>query len=144
MALYLDTSCVLKLLWPEPETARTVALVRAEDRSVVSDITWLETKVRIQGRHAGGLITRSGARALVLKAEALLATPPFERHSSPPNVFDAAAAQVAVGARTSHCRTLDRLHLTAMAGLGLARLLTNDDAQARAARALGMTVLLPR
>ncbi|MCC7535210.1 MAG: type II toxin-antitoxin system VapC family toxin [Deltaproteobacteria bacterium] len=144
MAVYLDTSCVLKLLWPEPETARTVALVRAEDRVIVSEVTWLETKVRIQARHASGALTRSGARTLLRKAESLVSTPPFERPTCAAGVLGDAAAQVDVGSRSSHCRSLDRLHLAAMLGLGLDRLVTNDDARARAARSLGLMVLLPR
>lgn len=144
MALYIDTSCVLKLLWPEPETARTIALIRAEDRTVVSDIAWLETKVRIQARHAAGMLTRSGARTVLHTAEALLSTPPFTRVGCPQRLFEDAADRVVVGSRRAHCRTLDRLHLAALFGLGLGRLLTNDDAQARAARAMGAAVLLPR
>lgn len=144
MAAYLDTSCVLKLLWHEPETARTVELIQAEDRAVVSDLTWLETKVRIQARHAAGALTGVGARRLLRQAETLLDTPPFERRSSSTRLVAAAAEQVDVGARRTHCRTLDRLHLAAMETMGLTRLLTNDDAQARAARALRLTVILPR
>jgi hypothetical protein len=43
-----------------------------------------------------------------------------------------------------YCPTLDRLHLAVMQALGFRRLLTNDDAQARAGRALGFSVSLPR
>jgi predicted nucleic acid-binding protein len=38
----------------------------------------------------------------------------------------------------------DRLHLAIIESLGLRRLLTNDDGQARAARGLGFEVTLPR
>lgn len=142
--LYLDTSCVLKLLWNEPETPRTVALLREEDVVVVSDLTWLETKVRMQGRYAAGALTRTGARKLLAEAEALVTCPPFQRIACPASVFDNAIVQVDVTLRRAHCRTLDRLHLATMTALGARRLLTNDDAQARAARTLGMTVLSPR
>jgi hypothetical protein len=47
-------------------------------------------------------------------------------------------------ARDASCPTLDRLHLAAMQSLELRHLLTNDDAQARAARALGFSVVVPR
>ena len=46
--------------------------------------------------------------------------------------------------RGAPCPTLDRLHLASMEALNLRRLLTNDDAQARAARALGFAVIVPR
>jgi predicted nucleic acid-binding protein len=144
VTLYLDTSCILKLLWPEPETARTEEIVSAEDRCVVSDLAWLETKVRIQSRHAAGLLTRNGARALLLQAEELFAAAPFERCRSASSLLDDALRQVDVAARRAHRRTLDRLHVASMSGLGLTRILTNDDTRARAAREAGMTVLMPR
>lgn len=144
MSAYLDTSCVLELLWPEAETAATVEMVRAEDHVVVSSLVWLETKVRIQARYASGSLTRAKATKLVAKAEELFETPPFERRGVPAVVFDEAARQVELRDRSSHCRTRDRLHLAAIRTLGLSRLITNDDAQARAARALGIEVLVPR
>jgi predicted nucleic acid-binding protein len=39
-----------------------------------------------------------------------------------------------------HCRTLGRLHLAAMRELGATILVTFDQQQARAARALGLSV----
>ncbi len=142
--LYIDTSCVLKLLWSEPETQRTVELLRAERQVIVSDLVWLETKVRIQARHAGGLLGKKAARDLLAVAAELVERPPFERRPVPADALVHAAAAVTVDAAKSHCRTLDRLHLGAMRSLGVARLLTNDDAQARAARQGGLEVLSPR
>lgn len=144
MAAYLDTSCVLKLLWPEPETAATVEVIRAEDRVVVSSLVWLETKVRIQARYASGSLTRAKATKLIAKAEELFEAPPFERRGVVASLFEEAARQVDLRDRAAHCRTLDRLHLAAICTLRLSRLITNDDAQARAARALGIEVLVPR
>ena len=46
--------------------------------------------------------------------------------------------------KRAYCATLDRLHLAAMQALGISRLLTNDAAQAKAARQLGFDVTLPR
>ncbi len=143
-ALYIDTSCVLKLLWSEPETQRTVQLLQQEREVVVSDLVWLETKVRIQGRHAAGLLGKKGARNLLAVAAELVGSPPFERRPVPADAFVHAAAAVTVDGARSHCRTLDRLHLGAMQSLGVGRLLTNDDAQARAARQAGIVVLVPR
>ena len=48
-----------------------------------------------------------------------------------------------VGAGRTHCRTLDRLHLAAMTEPDVARLMTHDVAQARAARALVFEVVIP-
>lgn len=144
MSLYADTSCLLKLLWTEPETARVEALVAAEELVVVSDLARLEMTVQLRARRAAGLLTRAGADRLARQMDMLLATAPFEARSAAPGLLEDALAQARTSGARGHCRTLDRLHLAAMTGMGLLRLLTNDDQQARAARALGLRVVLPR
>jgi predicted nucleic acid-binding protein len=144
MTLYADTSCLLKLLWQEPETARTETLVAAEDLVVVSDLARLEATVQIRGRFAAGLLTRRGAQQLGQQLDALLVTAPLELRACAPSLIEDALAQAAAARPRALCRTLDRLHVAAMTGMGIGRLLTNDDAQARAARALGIRVVLPR
>lgn len=144
MSLYADTSCLLKLLWQEPETARTESLIAAEDTVVVSDLARLEVTVQIQARRAAGLLTKRGATRLALQFETLAGTPPFELRACAQSLIEDARLQAGASRPRAHCRTLDRLHLAAMAGMGLRRLLTNDDGQARAARALGIRVVLAR
>jgi hypothetical protein len=78
---------------------------------------------------------------LVKHLEDILQLPPFAMSAFPPSAIENAERQVG---QRAYCKTLDSLHLGAMASLGLKRLLTNDDQQAAAARALGFTVLLPR
>ena len=63
---------------------------------------------------------------------------------TPPAVIEVAEEHLRRLPREAHCPTLDRLHLAAMEALDLRRLLTNDDAQARAAQALGFAVIVPR
>ena len=63
---------------------------------------------------------------------------------TPTAVIDVAEEHLRRLPREAHCPTLDRLHLAAMEAFNLRRLLTNDDAQARAARVLGFTVIVPR
>ena len=142
--LYVDTSAFLKLLWAEPETSRVEDILEAEEEAVVSDLARLELTVQVQSRRAGGHLTRSGAERILRQAEDLLELAPFVLRSTGALLVEAARRQVDVRDGRSHCRTLDRLHLAAMGELGIDRLLTNDDAQARAARARGATVLLPR
>lgn len=142
--LYLDTSCLMKLLFHEAESARTVAMVATEDRVVVSDLGRLEAMVQIRGRVAGGTMTARRAGQLSARLRALTKRRPFEILASPPDLIALAEKQLGGTAATAHCRTLDRFHLTAMEAFGIKRLLTNDDIQARAARALGFEVKLPR
>ena len=144
MSLYLDTSCLLKLLLVEPETSRVSSMVAAENRVVVSSLARLEALVQIQGRAAGGLLTTRSAATLARLLDQTLASAPFDLVTTPAGIDGVAAGQLFPLGRSVHCRTLDRLHLAAMQALGLRRLLTNDDSQARAASALGFEILRPR
>ena len=144
MSLYLDASCLLKVLFLEPETPRVMQLIAAEEQVVVSTLARLETLVQIHGRGSGGLLKPVAVRSLVARLGALLGQDPYEMVHTLPAVIDVAEGHLPRLPREAHCPTLDRLHLAAMEAFNLRRLLTNDDAQARAARALGFTVIVPR
>jgi predicted nucleic acid-binding protein len=144
MSLYLDTSCLLKLLFAEPERLRVYEVIQREAVVVISDLARLEASIQIKGREEGRAISRSQASSLRRALATLVAAEPFHGVTCPGRLVEIASHQVADRRRLGHCRTLDRLHLAAMEGLGLGRLLTNDDQQASAARALGFDVLTPR
>ena len=144
MALYLDTSCLLKLFFPEPETPRTITLIAAEPRVLVSSLARLEALSQLHARVVGGLLSAARARRLRERMAAMLGLAPYEPVRCPGDIIDLAESQVDVSAKTGYCRTLDRLHLATMQAFGVQRLLTNDDTQAAAARALGLDVVLPR
>lgn len=141
MSLYVDTSCLLKLFLMEPESARVQELVSAEEPAVVSSLARLEALQSLQALRLGGRITPMQLRRLVKRLEEMLRLPPFEMRAFPPSAIENAEGQNRQGA---YCKTLDSLHLGAMESFGLKRLLTNDDQQAAAARALGCVVILPR
>ena len=142
MSVYIDTSVLLKLFFREPESVRAAQIIQEETDIVVSSLTRLEALVQIQARAAGGLLTSAKARERRARLALVLSRAPFrfEAHSALP--IEVAERQVTASA--SHCPTLDRLHLAAMESLNLRRLLTNDETQANAARALGFEVILPR
>ena len=144
MSLYLDASCLLKVFSPEPETPRVMQLIAAEQQVVVSTLARLETVVQIHGRGSGGLLKPAAVRSVLARLKVLLAQDPYEVAHTPPAVIDIAEQHLRKLPRAAHCPALDRLHLATMEAFNLRRLLTNDDAQARAARALGFTVLVPR
>ncbi len=143
MSLYLDSSCLLKMLFPEPETMRVMQLVAAEEHVVVSTLARLETLVQIQARRAGGLLRETAASALVARLDTVFRQTPYEIVRTPAEMVDVAEAHLRSLPREAHCPTLDRLHLAVMKSLDVRRLLTNDQAQARAARALGFSVIVP-
>jgi predicted nucleic acid-binding protein len=141
VSVYLETSCLLKLLLDEPGAERVAALLQGETRIVVSAFSRLETLNVLQGMKAGGQLTEGRHRRAVAALEELLESGPFQAVPLPGDALDEALRQVAKG--SAYCRTLDRLHLGTMAALRLRRLVTNDDQQAVAARALGFEVLGP-
>jgi predicted nucleic acid-binding protein len=144
MALYLDTSCLLKVFFPEPETAATVALVARESHVVISSLARLESLVHIHGRVAAKLLSAPAARRLIQRFDQVMQAEPYELVPCPPGIIEIAETQVRPAVKSTYCRTLDRLHLATMQALGVHRLLTNDETQARAARGLGFEITLPR
>jgi predicted nucleic acid-binding protein len=144
VSLYLDTSCLLKILFLEPETARTLELIAGEERVIVSSLGKVETLTHLHGRVAAGHLSRAAAKRLAQRLDDMLQTTPYDLMASPVTVYDLASDQLASFPSRGYCRTLDRLHLATMEALRVRRLLTNDDAQARAAEHLGFGVLLPR
>ena len=52
--IYLDTSCLLKLLREEPESADVRSAVDEEDEVVVSSLAELEAEVQLKAAAVGG------------------------------------------------------------------------------------------
>jgi predicted nucleic acid-binding protein len=142
VSLYIDTSALLKLFFSEPESVRTSEIVSQESNITVSTLARLEALVQIQRRETIGALARDKARERRRRLERLVTLSPFNLQPCPSTLIASAERQVI--AATTYCGTLDRLHLAAMQLLNLRRLLTNDDTQATAARALGFDVILPR
>ena len=140
--LYLDTSALLKLLWPEPESAAVREHVAREDLVIVSSLAELETHVQLTAAWLAGRYGKARRERFRAKLAEFRATDPFRFRPLPGSVFETALRQHAASSRT-HCRTLDRLHLAAMTELDVARLMTHDAVQAQAARALGFEVVTP-
>jgi predicted nucleic acid-binding protein len=143
VALYLDTSCLLKAFFPEPETAATVALI-ARKPHVISSLARLAAVVHIYGRMAARMLSATAARRLTECVDWELQEEPHELVPCPPGIIEIAETQVRALVKSAHCRTLDRLHLATMQVLGVHRLLTNGDTQACAARGLGIKTVRPR
>ena len=140
--IYLDSSCLLKLLLSEPESEAVRQTVAREGDVVVSALTELETIVQLRAGRSGGVFGERRYRAYVGQLEKFREVDPFRFLPLPGTVFQTALRQQR-SPRRPHCRSLDRLHLAAMEELGLHRLMTNDTAQAAGARGLGFEVLRP-
>lgn len=142
MTVYLDTSCLLKVLLLEPESEAVRQAIAGSDDVVVSSLTRLEAEVTLRSGYLGGRYPARQWSAYREKLAQLLDLAPFRFSSLGGGVFETAITQDRRAGKT-HCRSLDRLHLAAMEELGLRRLMTHDEGQAGAAAALGYRIDRP-
>lgn len=140
--IYLDTSCLIKLLREEPQSAHVRSAVDAEAEVVVSSLTELETEVQLKAAAIGGDIRASQWRQYQVRLTAMRNLDPFHFRHLPAAVFPTALRQHR-HAQAVYCRSLDRLHLAAMEELNLRRLITLDAIQGEAAAALDYEVIYP-
>ncbi len=140
--IYLDTSSLLKVLLPEPESAAANAAVLAETEVAISPLTELELLVQFRGMWLGGELRTSHHQRLRARLQMMKQDSPFVFPQIPGVAFATALKQHEASDEI-HCRAYDRLHLAAMEELGINRLMTNDERQADAAKALGFAVVIP-
>jgi predicted nucleic acid-binding protein len=140
--IYLDTSCLLKLLREEAESDAVRYAVEAESEVVVSSLAELETEVQLKAAAVGGEIRTSQWRQYQARLVAMRNFDPFHFRHLPAAVFTTALRQHR-HPQAIHCRSLDRLHLAAIEELKLKRLMTLDELQAKVARALNFEVIRP-
>jgi predicted nucleic acid-binding protein len=140
--IYVDTSCLLKVLMPDPLSDAVCGAIDGEDLVIVSALTELETLVQLKADWKGGALTRNQWRQSEARFGIMRNQPPFEFRTLPSAVFQTAMRQHR-NSGLRHCRTLDRLHLAAMEELKVSRLMTHDERQAEAALEVGFEVLRP-
>jgi predicted nucleic acid-binding protein len=140
--IYLDTSCLLKLLREEAESDAVRYAVEAESEVVVSSLAELETEVQLKAAAVGGEIRTSQWRQYQARLVTMRNFDPFHFRHLPAAVFTTALRQHR-HPQAIHCRSLDRLHLAAIEELKLKRLMTLDELQAKVAKALGFEVIRP-
>jgi predicted nucleic acid-binding protein len=140
--VYVDTSCLLKVLRPDPLSKAVWAAILAEETVVVSALAELETLVQLKAAWTGGLLTRNEWRQAEARFNILKNQPPFEFRAPTATFFQTALRQHR-NSRDVHCRSLDRLHLAAMEELDISRLMTHDVSQAHAAIEAGFQIVSP-
>lgn len=140
--IYLDTSCLLKLLRDEAESADVRNAVSREEIVVVSSLAELETEVQLKAAAVGGEIRTSQWRQYQAKLTAMRNFDPFHFRHLPAAVFSTALQQHR-HPQSVFCRAMDRLHLAAMEELKLTQLITLDEIQAKVALALNYEVIRP-
>jgi predicted nucleic acid-binding protein len=140
--IYLDSSCLVKVLRPESESSAVVDAIGREQLAVVSALAELEILVQLKAFHLAGDYTRPRWRQLEAHLAALRNQAPYEFRAVPASVFQTAFRQHRNSGNV-HCRSLDRLHLAIMEELGISRLMTHDNRLAKAAESLSFEVVQP-
>jgi len=140
--IYADTSCLLKVLRPEPLSEAVWSAINEEALVIMSVLAELETLVQLKADWTGGMLTRNQWRQAEARFGILKNQTPFEFRALPGAVFQTALRQHR-NSGDKHCRSLDRLHLAAMEELRVSRLMTHDEGQAKAAIEAGFQIVRP-
>jgi predicted nucleic acid-binding protein len=140
--IYLDTSCLIKLLRIETDSEAVAASISGESQVIISSLAELETLVELKAAYMGGDYTRTQWRKLEAQLSTLRNQEPFVFKTVPGAVWETAFRQHRNSGQI-HCRSLDRLHLAAIEQFEISRLMTHDEAQAKAAKGLQFEVVMP-
>jgi predicted nucleic acid-binding protein len=136
--IYLDTGCLLKLYYPEPESTRVAAIVSGSAIVFLAlhELEFLNAlELKLYRREASSAQVRAAAslveqdvRSGVLYRVAV----PWE------DVLQEAALAAKAYTRRFGCRTLDILHCSAARSLQAASFVTTDARQRRLAQGFGL------
>lgn len=128
--LYLDSSAIVKLVVPEPETSALVSRLRNDPEVISSSLAKLEILRALKRIEASPAVRRQCERVLARIALVRI---------------DDAVLDRAAAIDPGELRSLDAIHLATALGMGegLAGLVTYDSRLENAAEQAGMQVLTP-
>ncbi|HET6250059.1 MAG TPA: type II toxin-antitoxin system VapC family toxin [Tepidisphaeraceae bacterium] len=140
---YWDTSCIVKLYAPEPNSAAFRSRLLGGDVVLTSEIARLELWTTLRRKEAEGHLRTTGAR------QALLAFDQDIRTGMITVVKFDAAVSLRFESIVEHClgmtpflplRTLDAIHLATAVVVGANEIVATDRYLREAAKALGISV----
>jgi predicted nucleic acid-binding protein len=136
--IYLDTGCLLKLYYPEPESVRVAAIVQGKP-IIYNQLHELELANALQLK----LFLRNATAGQVAAARSLVASDLTAGVLVPggggwDGVFKEAVALAERYTSTIGCRSLDILHCTAAKVVGAAEFVSTDERQKKLAVAMGL------
>jgi predicted nucleic acid-binding protein len=140
--IYIDSSCLVKLIRLESDSAAVGRAISEEIEVIVSTLAELEALVQLKASYKAGDYSLAQLRRYEAELYLFRNREPYHFTAVPRGTWESAFRQHR-NSRDIHCRTLDRLHLAAMENLNVRRLMTTDVAQANAARYLGFEVIEP-
>ncbi len=135
--VYLDTSALVKLYVPEPESARVDRALRRRDDLVVSDLAVTELASAVGRRCREGALDSATAARVYRRLLADLADELFRRVELIAEAHRE-AERMLLSSAALPLRSLDALHLALAASGGARTILTFDRSLARAAAAFGL------
>ena len=139
--LYLDTGCLLKLYYPEPESAAVAAAVFGE-MIVLTPLPEVEMVTAMQLKVFRGEATPEQAMAAAgLVRDDVAAGKLVEMVVDWPVVWRDAARLAQAHAATTGCRSLDILHCALAKAVRATRFVSSDKRQVTLARAEALPVL---
>lgn len=137
--IYLDTSCLVKLYYPEPESSAVVHRVAGRPVFYTPlhelELTNALNQKRFHGQAAEMQVTAALGLIQADLASGVLAAPTsvWETH------FQSALQLSMAHTPSIDCRSLDILHCAIAADLQAAEFITTDGRQSRLAQAMGLT-----
>ena len=137
--VYLDTSALVKLYLPEPESAALDRLLRRRLDLVVSDLAVTEVASAIGRRIGEGVLSDETATRVYRQLSSDLDERLFARVTVEPETHRE-AERLLLSSRTS-LRTLDALHLALAIQASARSVVTFDRHMAGAAASLGIAVV---
>src|ERR1039457_2458988 len=108
--IYADTSCLLKVLRPEPLSEAVWSAIDEEVSVIVSVLAELETLVQLKADWTGGMLSRNQWRQAETRFGILRNQPPFDYRALPAAVFQTALRQHR-NSGDKHCRHWFRLSI---------------------------------
>ena len=136
--IYLDTGCLLKLYYPEPESLKVAELSKGQPIAFLS-LHELELRNALELK-----VLRKEARAAQVRAVHALVSDDLRGGSlhrpglAWDDVMEDAKALVGSHTRKLGCRSLDILHCSAARLLSVSAFITTDLRQRRLATAVGL------
>ena len=101
---YIDSSCLVKVFRPEPESSAVLKALTSESTVIVSELTELEVMVQLKADFLAGDLTRPRWRQLEARVSLLRHEPPYEFRVLSAAVFRTALRQHR-NSGDVHCRS---------------------------------------
>jgi predicted nucleic acid-binding protein len=138
---YLDTGCFVKLYYPEPDSAKVIALIQGKPicHTPLHELEFVNAlQLKVFFKHATAAQT-TAARALVegdLKSGVLVAA-----SSDWETIYQEAVKLAGQHTGVFGCRSLDVLHCAAAKVLAASEFISTDGRQKQLASAMGLNLV---